>query len=72
MFREYDIDFLEKDPAAELQKQGILIKLRCFFQLIYLVISRLREYELNASGSSKHGPEPERIYFVIIEMACKS
>lgn len=43
-----------------------------FFQLIYVVIFRLREYELNVSGSSKHGPEPERIYFVIIEMACKS
>lgn len=34
--------------------------------------SRLREYEFNIDSSTKRGPEVERIYFLIIEMARKS
>lgn len=33
---------------------------------------RLREYEVDVDRSTSRGPEVERIYFVIIEMARKS
>lgn len=41
--------------------------------LIHLEFSiRLREYEVDVDSSKRRGPEVERIYFVIIEMARKS
>ena len=33
---------------------------------------RLREYEVDVDRSTSRGPEVERIYFVIIELARKS
>lgn len=41
--------------------------------LIHLEFSiRLREYEVDVDNSTRHGPEVERIYFLILEMARKS
>ncbi|KAK9154227.1 hypothetical protein Sjap_001707 [Stephania japonica] len=33
------------------------------------LVTRLREFEVTTDGSTKRGPEVERIYFVILEMA---
>ncbi|RWR76843.1 STAS domain-containing protein [Cinnamomum micranthum f. kanehirae] len=40
-----------------------------YFANISYIKDRLREYEVNIEGSTKRGPEVERIYFVIIEMS---
>lgn len=40
-----------------------------YFANISYIKDRLREYEVNVEGSTRRGPEVERIYFVIIEMA---
>lgn len=40
-----------------------------YFANISYIKDRLREYEVNIEGSTKRGPEVERNYFVIIEMA---
>lgn len=40
-----------------------------YFANTSYIKDRLREYELDRSGSSKRGPDVERIHFVIIEMS---
>ncbi|KAF6148854.1 hypothetical protein GIB67_014225 [Kingdonia uniflora] len=40
-----------------------------YFANISYIKERLQEYEIDIDGSTKRGPEVERIYFVIIEMA---
>lgn len=40
-----------------------------YFANISYIKDRLREYELGVSGTTKRGPDVERIYFVIIEMS---
>lgn len=40
-----------------------------YFANISYIKDRLREYELNVLGTTKRGPDVERIYFVIIEMS---
>lgn len=40
--------------------------------VILFSVTRLREYEIEADGSIKRGPEVTRVHFVILEMARKS
>ncbi|CAN6471254.1 unnamed protein product [Victoria cruziana] len=40
-----------------------------YFANISYIKERLREYEINDEGTTKRGPEVEKVYFVIIEMA---
>ncbi|XP_022890015.1 sulfate transporter 4.1, chloroplastic-like isoform X2 [Olea europaea var. sylvestris] len=40
-----------------------------YFANINYIKDRLREYEIDNDGSTKHGPEVTRVHFVIIEMA---
>ncbi|XP_044508242.1 sulfate transporter 4.1, chloroplastic-like isoform X2 [Mangifera indica] len=40
-----------------------------YFANISYIKDRLREYELDVDKSIRHGPEVERIYFVILELA---
>ncbi|OVA03550.1 STAS domain [Macleaya cordata] len=40
-----------------------------YFANTNFIKDRLQEYEVNTDGGTKRGPEVERIYFVIIEMA---
>ncbi|KAK1271178.1 hypothetical protein QJS04_geneDACA019985 [Acorus gramineus] len=40
-----------------------------YFANISYIKDKLREYELDVSGDTKRGPEVERNYFIIIEMA---
>ncbi|GAV77066.1 Sulfate_transp domain-containing protein/STAS domain-containing protein/Sulfate_tra_GLY domain-containing protein [Cephalotus follicularis] len=40
-----------------------------YFANISYIKDRLRKYELDVDKSTRHGPEVERIYFLIIEMA---
>ncbi|KAI4351112.1 hypothetical protein L6164_005497 [Bauhinia variegata] len=40
-----------------------------YFANTSYIKDRLREYELDVDSSKRHGPEVERIYFVILEMA---
>ncbi|RAL54835.1 hypothetical protein DM860_013531 [Cuscuta australis] len=40
-----------------------------YFANISYIKDRLREYEITNDGSSRHGPEVSRVYFVIVEMA---
>ncbi|KAL4189067.1 hypothetical protein AMTRI_Chr08g163660 [Amborella trichopoda] len=40
-----------------------------YFANISYIKDRLREYEINTEGFTKRGPEVEKIYFAVIEMA---
>ncbi|KAL5133703.1 Transaldolase [Glycine soja] len=47
----------------------ILIRLYFYFANTSYIKDRLREYEVDVDRSKRRGPEVERIYFVILEMA---
>ncbi|KAJ0962276.1 hypothetical protein J5N97_030104 [Dioscorea zingiberensis] len=62
---------IEQYPEAYIYIGIVVVRIDApiYFANISYIKDRLREYELNASGSSRHGPDAERVYFVIMEMA---
>nr|XP_029120254.1 probable sulfate transporter 4.2 isoform X1 [Elaeis guineensis]XP_029120255.1 probable sulfate transporter 4.2 isoform X1 [Elaeis guineensis]XP_029120256.1 probable sulfate transporter 4.2 isoform X1 [Elaeis guineensis] len=62
---------IEQYPEAYVYNGIVVVRIDApiYFANISYIKDRLREYELSCSGSTKHGAESERIYFVIIEMA---
>ncbi|XP_077214482.1 putative sulfate transporter 4.2 isoform X1 [Tasmannia lanceolata] len=62
---------IEQYPEAYTYNGIVIVRIDApiYFANTSYIKDRLREYELNVDGAIKHGPEVERIYFVIIEMA---
>uniref|UniRef100_A0A1D1Z0A4 Sulfate transporter 4.1, chloroplastic n=1 Tax=Anthurium amnicola TaxID=1678845 RepID=A0A1D1Z0A4_9ARAE len=58
-------------PEAYIYNGIVIVRVDApiYFANISYIKDRLREYEVDATGSEKRGPEVERNYFVIIEMA---
>ncbi|KAM7494958.1 hypothetical protein LguiB_029567 [Lonicera macranthoides] len=52
-----NISYIKDSPSKEI------------FQVLHCRAFRLREFELEVDASRRHGPEVERVYFVVIEMA---
>ncbi|XP_072958799.1 probable sulfate transporter 4.2 isoform X2 [Typha angustifolia] len=61
---------IEQYPEAYIYNGIVVVRIDApiYFANISYIKDRLREYEVDSSGNTK-GPETERIYFVIIEMA---
>ncbi|XP_020252598.1 sulfate transporter 4.1, chloroplastic-like isoform X2 [Asparagus officinalis] len=62
---------IEQYPEAYVYTGIVVVRIDApiYFANISYIKDRLREYELIVSGTTNHGEEAERIYFVIIEMA---
>lgn len=62
---------VEQYPEAYTYNGIVIVRIDApiYFANISYIKDRLREYEVNIEGSTKRGPEVERIYFVIIEMS---
>ncbi|XP_068637279.1 probable sulfate transporter 4.2 [Aristolochia californica] len=62
---------IEQYPEAYTYNGIVIVRIDSpiYFANISYIKDRLREFEINIDGSTKRGPEVERIYFVIIEMA---
>ncbi|KAG9453712.1 hypothetical protein H6P81_006616 [Aristolochia fimbriata] len=62
---------VEQYPEAYTYNGIVVVRIDApiYFANISYIKDRLREFELNIDRSTKRGPEVERIYFVIIEMA---
>ncbi|KAJ9160034.1 hypothetical protein P3X46_025475 [Hevea brasiliensis] len=62
---------IQQYPEAYTYNGIVMVRIDApiYFANISYIKDRLREYELNVDKSTKHGPEVERIYFVILEMS---
>ncbi|KAG8645121.1 hypothetical protein MANES_10G037500v8 [Manihot esculenta] len=62
---------IQQYPEAYTYNGIVMVRIDApiYFANISYIKDRLREYELGVDKSTRHGPEVERIYFVILEMS---
>ncbi|KAL8159746.1 hypothetical protein V2J09_001283 [Rumex salicifolius] len=62
---------IEQYPEAYTYHGIVIVRVDApiYFANISYIKDRLREYEIPADGSTRRGPEVERVYFVILEMS---
>ncbi|KAF2295969.1 hypothetical protein GH714_035447 [Hevea brasiliensis] len=62
---------IQQYPEAYTYNGIVMVRIDApiYFANISYIKDRLREYELDVDKSTRHGPEVERIYFVILEMS---
>ncbi|KAM7492091.1 hypothetical protein LguiA_035012 [Lonicera macranthoides] len=62
---------IQQYPEAYAYNGIVIVRIDApiYFANISYIKDRLREFELEVDASRRHGPEVERVYFVVIEMA---
>ncbi|KAF8402831.1 hypothetical protein HHK36_010922 [Tetracentron sinense] len=62
---------IQQYPEAYTYNGIVIVRIDApvYFANISYIKDRLREYEINIKGATSRGPEVDRVYFVIIEMA---